>query len=500
MDFKKVIIVLVIALLFPWLFYEHNLGLNLLVFNLLVFAGLFTIGKLNLKSGLNRYISMGTLLSAFFIVYNGSELAVVVNILSLFLLAGTSLFPIGRNLLYSSLLSVINFFTAQKSFITLFKDAIPQGKGLRIFLRFLRLIIIPLIVVFIFILIYKTANPVFEGIVKSFFDDIESFSNWFFENIEFTLFMTFVFGFLLSNYFFLGKANQTIAELDENSSDNLYRKRRKSFLTFKTTALKDEYKSAIVLFAMLNVLILIVNVIDIWWVWFNFEWDGDYLKQFVHEGTYLLILSIIISLFISIYYFRGNINFLKKNTTLKHFAFLWLAQNAILTISVGIRNFWYINYFSLAYLRIGVFFFLILTLFSIYTVYSKIRLQKSTYFLFRKNTLAAYILLIVMASFNWDIIIAKYNFSHSETAFVHFDFLANLSDNALPYLDKSKEELAKIDTFQTDKFPFRQQYMTSAQYFNQIENEKQNFLKIWPDCKWQEWNLASERAFRKLTE
>jgi len=243
---------------------------------------------------------------------------------------------------------------------------------------------------------------------------------------------------------------------------------------------------------------LIINLIDIWWVWLNFEWDGEYLKQFVHEGTYLLILSIIISLAISIYYFRGNINFLKNNTLLKYLAFAWLAQNAILTISVGIRNFWYINYFSLAYLRIGVIFFLILTLFSIYTVFTKIKSQKSTYYLFRKNALAAYVLLIVMAFFNWDIIIAKYNFSHSETAFVHFDFLSNLSKNALPYLEKSNEELIKIDAFQKTKFPFREQYMTSEQYSNRIENKKQAFLESYPNRKWQEWNFAGERAFRKL--
>jgi len=135
---------------------------------------------------------------------------------------------------------------------------------------------------------------------------------------------------------------------------------------------------------------------------------------------------------------KGKINYLNSNKALRYLAYAWLAQNAILTISVGIRNFWYINFFSLAYLRIGVMFFLLLTLYSIYTVFVKIKDRKTTYFLFRKNSLAAYILLIVMAFFNWDIIIAKYNFNHSETAFVHFDFLANLSHNALPYLEKVK--------------------------------------------------------------
>ena len=312
--------------------------------------------------------------------------------------------------------------------------------------------------------------------------------------------MTFVLGLVLSNYFFLGKPNKFIAELDVNSSDMFVRKRRHVLHRFNVTGLKNEYKTAVILFASLNLLLLIINLIDIWWVWFHFEWDGEYLKQFVHEGTYMLLLSILISLVISIYYFRGNINFLRNNKLLKQLAYVWLGQNALLTISVGIRNFWYIHYFSLAYLRIGVIFFLLLTLFSIYTVYLKIRDKKTTYFLFRKNALAAYVLLVVMAFFNWDNIIARYNFSHAKTAFVHYDFLANLSNNALPYLMKTKTELTEIDQFQKEKFPFKEQYMTSDEYAEKMVWRKQNFLKTWPERSWQEWSFAGERAYRKLIE
>lgn len=499
MNIKKLLIVLIAVVVFPWLFYNQFLGFNLFLFNLFVFTGLYLTGKLDLKSHLNLYVSAGTLLSAFFVVYNGSDLAIAVNILSLFLLAGTSLFPKGRNLFYTSLISFVNLFTAQLSFIFLTRELTAGTRSFKVF-RLLRLIVIPVFVVLLFMLIYKTANPVFEDMVKSFFDAINSFFTWFFEHIKVGLFMTFIFGFVLSNYFFLGKPNQLITELDEKSSDHLIRKRGRVLPRFKVTGLKNEYKSAIILFSLLNLLILVINLIDIWWVWFNFEWNGEYLKQFVHEGTYMLILSIFISLVISIYYFRGNINFLKNNKLLKYLSYAWLGQNAVLAVSVGIRNFWYIHYFSLAYLRIGVIFFLLLTLFSIYTVYLKIRAKKTTYYLFRKNALAAYVLLVVMAFFNWDIIIARYNFSHAKTAFVHYDFLSGLSNTALPYLMKSNAELAEIDKFQKERFPFREQYMTSDEYAEKMEQRKQFFIENWPKRNWQEWSFAKARANRKLTE
>ncbi len=107
-------------------------------------------------------------------------------------------------------------------------------------------------------------------------------------------------------------------------------------------------------------------------------------------------------------------------------------------------------------------------------------------------------LLVIMTFFNWDVIIAKYNFSHSETVFVHFDFLAGLSDNALLYLDKSKSELAKIDSWQPGRFPFRNQYLSSDEYYEIIQSKKENFLQYWPKLKWQEWNYAGERAYKKL--
>lgn len=497
MYLKKIIAVIILTSLFPVLFYNVGIGLNLFIFNLLIFVGLKLTNRLVFKDVVNIIVLSGTLLSSIFVVVTGSDLAIAINILSLFLLAGIVLYPKSRNLFYTSFLSIINFFYAQYSFFSELNELSKGSKVAHKTIKILRIVIIPIIIVIIFILIYRAANPIFEGMLKSVFDAIETFFDWLFKNIEIAIVGTIVFGFILSNYFFLGKANPDIQKVEEGSS--FFLKSGESKLAEKASAnLKLEYSSAIILFVLLNVLILVINSIDIWWVWFNFSWDGEYLKQFVHEGTYLLILSILISLALSIYYFRGSVNFLKNNLLLRRLAYLWLFQNAILTFSVGIRNFWYINYFSLAYLRIGVIFFLILTLFSIYTVLIKIRDKKSTYFLFSNNAVAVYVLLVVMAFFNWDIIIAKYNFNHSETAFVHYDFMSRLSDNALPYLDKSEDELQTIDANQSHEFEFRDQYMNSSYYYDVIQKRKHEFLLSWPEIPWQEWNLAGARSYQKL--
>jgi hypothetical protein len=96
------------------------------------------------------------------------------------------------------------------------------------------------------------------------------------------------------------------------SVDTLQRVRTGKGRIFKFNSLKKEFIAGIFLLLILKSLILVVSSIDIYWVWFNFKWEGQYLKQFVHEGTYLLILSILISIALILFLFRGNHNFYKK--------------------------------------------------------------------------------------------------------------------------------------------------------------------------------------------
>ena len=497
MNLSKLIAIVIITALFPWLFYKNAIGLNLLVYNLLVLGSLYFIGKLNLSFTVSKIIVAGTLLSAIMVVINSSVLAIAMNIISLALLGGISLYPKSSNMMFVSTNSLINFFYSQSSFFGLIGEMTSGSKVSLNVKRFIKIFVLPVFVVILFMVIYKAANPVFEGMIKSFFDFIDRIYDLILDYLEISLVFTIIFGLILSNYFILGKALPEITESEEKLSFEL---RQKSQGEAGHRIEKDEveFRSAIVLFSLLNILILIINIIDINWVWFDFEWEGQYLKQFVHEGTYLLILSIIISLAISIFYFRGRLNFLSSNKALKWLAYAWLFQNAILTISVGIRNFWYINYFSLAYLRIGVIFFLILTLFSIYTVYIKIKKKKSTYYLFSVNSVATYIILVAMALFNWDTIIAKYNFSHSKTAFLHYNFLSELGDNALPYLYKDKKELKQFEIDQEKVFSYKGKYMSIDEYHMKINARVEDFTLSWPKRNIWEWTYAGDRAYRQL--
>jgi hypothetical protein len=492
----KVLTAVTGAAVFTALFYKQSLGLNLLIFDSLLMAWLWGTGKVSLKNKLQLIVLVGFLLTAIFTVVTNSVFVYAIHWLCMLTLSGIIAFPEAKSMLNSMGMGVSNLLFTQIGFIEeLSESKSTGGKIIKMIWRS-RIFIIPAFIILFFTIIYSLSNPVFERIVTRIMSSIGDFLYDIFGNMDLSIIFMFVFGLLLCNIFIIRKLNKIIKGYDESASDQLIRKKN-TWPKF-TSSLKNEYKAGVFLLIVLNAILLVINIIDINWVWFNFTWQGEYLKQFVHEGTWLLILSILISIALVLYFFRGNLNFYSKNTFLKYLSYAWLAQNAVLTISVAMRNFWYIHYLALAYKRIGVIIFLLLTLYGLYTVFVKVREKKSAFFLFRTNMLAIFIVLVLSSLPNWDRIIARYNFAHADRSFLHLDYLSSLSDKVLPDLEKPLEDLQEIDRIQKQKFPFEAIFMTPQDYHEVIISRKKAFVKRWETMNILEWNLAEYLAYRRI--
>jgi len=461
-------IALISALLITFLFHRQALGLNLFIAEVVLFLWLISTKQYIFK-GKNQIISgAGFLITSIFTVLTHSLFSYIIHILTLFIFIGILIYPNAKSLLTSAILSFRNLLFSQ----LLFSTELSKTNGNRpiAFIWKTRFFIIPSAIIALFIFLYQKSNPIFDKLTLEISNFIHSYINLIFKNFDGLIVFTFLFGLSISNLFLFKTSNQLLIKDDLTSTDEI--KRIKSKNIFGIMALKNEYKAGVFLFLILNLVLLILNSIDIYWVWFNFKWEGQYLKQFVHEATYLLILSILISIGLVLFFFRNNLNFYKSNKWLKHLSYMWLLQNLILTISVAIRNLYYINYFSLAYKRIGVILFLLLTLYGLYTVMVKVRQQKSSFYLVKTNTAFLLIVLVISSTINWDNVIAKYNFSHSNNSFLHLNYMATLSDKSLPLLNIPLEKLNQIGEIQKTKFPFEQEYMTSEVYHEIIERRK----------------------------
>jgi len=60
------------------------------------------------------------------------------------------------------------------------------------------------------------------------------------------------------------------------------------------------------------------------------------------------------------------------------------------------------------------------------------------------------------------------------------------------------EELQLIEQQQNKLFSFEEQFMTTQEYFNTIEQRKIDFKNDWENKSWISWNYADYKAYNYL--
>lgn len=198
---------------------------------------------------------------------------------------------------------------------------------------------------------------------------------------------------------------------------------------------KYEYRMVVVLFVLLNALYLIVNFIDVKWVWFGFYVPEHFsLKQFVHEGVGWLIATLLISMALVLYYFRGDLNFYPANKPLKWLAYGWIFQNVVLAISVAMRTLHYIGFHGLAPGRAGVVIFIFMVLFGLGTLLVKIYNVRSLAYVIRLNSAFVLAILTLSSLVPWGQVMARYNLRHEMANEIDVDFYLEMGPSVYPLL------------------------------------------------------------------
>lgn len=489
---------LLLALLFTLLFHDTGLGLNVLVFEAAVLLVLWALRRPRWSIEL-KLVFGGTAVSALLVVLHGSALALWINAVSLLLTVGVLLAPELHALHHSLLLSLQHVWPAQRRFIGSFGGTALAARLPRLGSSNALTVIAVAGMVALFALIYQASNAHFERLLAEAASMLDRWLAW----VEVTQVLTFAVGLVLANTLVLETRHPRLLGWMGLAHDELLRRRQHRPLR-TMLGLRYELRTGVLLLGLLNALLLVVNVLDIRHVWFGFSFDGQYLKQFVHEGTWLLILSIVLGAAIVLWFFRANQNFHSGNRGLKTLAWLWLAQNAVLAVSVAIRNYWYIHHYALAYKRIGVLFFLLACLVGLVLVALKVHQRRSTHFLVRWNAFSVYGILLLAACVDWDVAIARYNFAKKDQSFVHLDFMATLADKTLPWLVQEQHALQAMDQHNQrllDSGSFsRSLYMEPKAYGELIAERTGRFLDEYPRRSWREWNWADARAYGMLAK
>ena len=475
-------IVTIGGLIFTLLFWNENIGINLLFFITIVIGLLFINYKREFQRKIVRLLSLGSFVSTLCVLFLHSQTGIFTAFISIFMLVSAVKYNDFKALVHLLPHAIVNFPVTIEAF---FKNVSLKGKSLnrsKLVLRYVRLSAAPIVIALIFTSIFVQANPIFEDLSYRLTDNLGNVFILFFKQFSLPMVLFYLLGISIFCYIIFQGKNQYFIQREKNASDTISRKRIKHDFKFSTIGLKSEFISGAILMILINILLLIINIIDIRWVWFDFTPKSAYeLSQYVHEATYWLVASIILSIGIIIYYFRANQNFGPYRKYLLLFAKTWIIQTAILTISVALRNFHYINSFGLAHKRLGIVFFLFAVLIGVISLYLKVNKKKSAFYLLKVNTYSVYTILILISLFNWDKAIANYNITHTPVKNLDIQYLLSMGNEVIPIIDQNERIL--------------QQKSLQRSYSNlnkQFKHKKEQFIEQQKNTSWLSWNLQDQ--------
>ncbi len=494
--------VVLTAIVFDHLFWDLELGLNLLLFIILVTVLLLHRYRWSGLSITARMVLGGALLAGAMVVVHHSAIAMGMAVIGLGIGSALAQESRLRSLFFAGAQWMVNMIMVPWAVVGRI-DELALSRGVpRTGWRWVKVGVVPMLLVLLFTQLYRAGNPKFDHLTAGFMDGLweifgDVLERIFTAHTFFLLFAVVLCAALIQRF-----APQIVVQLEQGWTETLVRTRirRPHWMAPRSMdPLERERRMGVILLVAVNLLLLVVNVIDINWVWLGFTVpEGFSLKQFVHEGTWMLIVSILLSMLLLMHLFRGNQNFYARSTWLKRLAMVWVAQNFILGISVFLRNYHYISFHGLAYKRIGVIVFLALVLIGLITLYLKVRDRKSLYYMARVNGWAAFAVLIGLTTVDWDSAIVRYNLAHWNKGEIDIDNYLSMSDKVLPLL------YANMDVVEAQMQQHRGNdvrwvdHLEPITFRRELDAKRDRFTARYALMHWQESNLADQRTMRSL--
>ena len=477
---RKTILLLTALIAYCGLFYGQSTGINVLIFNVILLTILLILDKSLLRSKVWLAVAAGTLITGTGALLYGNFLSAFGNVFSLLLLTHLSASK-ESSLVFALVQSAWSYITIP--YFKMDRLMSPQEKPenaaeSRFSVGNVLKIFIPLAVLLLFTMIYRASNPIFNKFIGRINLDFLSWG-----------FIWFAFwGFVLVYGFFNQHLFSSLLVTDRSKGNLLSAGIRENEPSL-FDGLSKEAGAAILTFVLLNLLLLLVNVLDLVFILGGSQDSVVNYSQYVHQGINSSIFSVIIAMLVTLYFFRGNLNFIAKSRQIKTLALIWILLNAVLIFTCFYKNTGYIQESGLTHKRIGVYFYLLLTFISLVTTWIKITGMKSNWFLIRVNMWQLYLVLVFSALFNWNKIIVEYNMQYQSSVEREY-YLYSLKDPALPALLANWESM-----------PQSYAYPTSDNFFSfTLKSQTRRFIRNYQNAGWQSWNFESTRIYALIQQ
>ncbi|WP_124980076.1 DUF4153 domain-containing protein [Nonlabens xiamenensis] len=464
---KKSLIIFLGGILFATLFHQQHWGLNALLYSIWLAVTLAILNPGSFKKPAVSLSALSMLGSSTAICYHGSGLSKTTFILSCLLFIG--FVAQGRSSVYVAWVNgLYNFvFGVFHGVIHYDPKAPKKEKGQSAPTgQIIKIVIITLILVVLFTLLYSGSNPIIEQMLANLdFSFIDVF--W--------VFLSTLGALIMAN---IAQPNSiehmTNADL---AHGNLLHPQAMS--DADQISAKNETQIGTVAIGALDLLLILVLVTEVIFLTSLTDYPASALSDAVHSGVYASIASIILAIMIIAFVFRGRVNFIKSNTRLRQLTYLWIFLNLLLTASIFLKNFAYINDYGLTHKRLGVMLYLMLVVIGLVTTYLKVSYRLNFTYLIRRNVLLGYSVIAIYATINWSAIISQ---DQINTGKPDKKYLAKLMPQNILVLEENGL-LEEIQEQETE--PYKTIYRLKSAKFMKERN-------------WQEFNYTLYR-FHELT-
>ena len=414
------------TVLFVVLFYDEDLGLNFGILGMAYAALTYFHTKKTNHTRTFFILLVTTVLSSLAFAWYADAPSFVALVSSVLLLTFKAK---NKNMkpIFAIPVFIVNGFTFICRVFS-FEDWLPKSNTGKNAQKLIAFILIPAFFLIIFFAVYTLGSQNFANIFKNYELDLDV---WQF--IVHT-----VLGFFLAfNYW--NFAVEKFFYRNHHNLDNNFRPDKQNIKpTYDFLDIDFERSGGVLTFVLLNVLLLFFIGTYNYEQFYVVSKLPHQLSEDTHERVYAVILSIVMAVFVILFYFKSSFNFDEKAGFLKTVAKIWIVLNGVLVLSAMAKNTEYIMELGLTYKRLGVYAFLLLSLVGLYYAFIKIKNQKTNAYLF--NTMFWYFYGTVLAAsfINWGNLATIYNIENKKG---DFPFMYSLNYNEELLFEKYPKEM-----------------------------------------------------------
>jgi hypothetical protein len=247
--------------------------------------------------------------------------------------------------------------------------------------------------------------------------------------------------------------------------------------------------------ALFNLLFAVQTILDIVYLWSGVALpEGMTYASYAHRGAYPLILTALLAAAFVLAAMRPG-GPAERVSVIRILVFMFVAQNVMLVISSILRLDLYVEVYSLTYLRVAAFIWMILVVLGLILIVGRIVLNRSNGWLVQANLASLTAVLYICAFINFPLVIADYNVSHSREmsgkgVWLDLYYLTNLGPHALPAIDRYLAHPNRLHSNVRDAFG-------SGQTMDMIRNALVSRHRA-ESANWRSWSLRSWRLQRYL--